>query len=146
MSETRYRFSFPIKVRYADTDAQGHVFFGNYFTFMDEAAGGYLRAIGFPWEKLSELGLDIFYVDAHCQYKGSATFDDTLQVDARMARIGNTSFTIQCAIYKPGNDQKIAIGEITAVVVNPKTRQPVRVPEEIRQAVASYEGLEPYPQ
>ena len=136
MSETRYRFSFPIKVRYADTDAQGHVFFGNYFTFMDEAAGGYLRAIGFPWEKLSELGLDIFYVDAHCQYKGSATFDDTLQVDARMARIGNTSFTIQCTIYKPGNDQKIAI----------KTRQPVRVPEEIRQAVASYEGLEPYPQ
>jgi acyl-CoA thioester hydrolase len=142
MNESRYRFFFPLKVRYADTDAQGHVFFGNYFTFMDEAAGGYLRAIGFPWERLPELGLDIYYIDAHGQFKGAATFDDMLQIDARMARIGNTSFTIECAIYKQENDQMVACGEITAVVVDPKTRQPVRVPEEIRLAAAGFEGQE----
>ena len=140
MAESRYRFNFPLKVRYADTDAQGHVFFGNYFTFMDEAAGGYLRGIGFSWNKLSELGLDIFYVDASCQFKGSATFDDMLEVDARMARIGNTSFTIECAIYRQEGGQLIAKGQITAVVVNPTTRQAQRVPDELRQAVASYEG------
>jgi acyl-CoA thioester hydrolase len=140
MAEPRYRFNFPLKVRYADTDAQGHVFFGNYFTFMDEAAGGYLRGIGFSWNKLSELGLDIFYVDASCQFKGSASFDDMLEIDARMERIGNASFTIECAIYQQDSGKLIAKGQITAVVVNPATRQPQRVPDELRQAVASYEG------
>lgn len=140
MPESRARFTFPLKVRYADTDAQGHVFFGNYLTFFDEASGGYLQAIGFPWKKLAELGLDIFYVDAHCTYKGSATFDDWLEVDARMGRIGNTSFTIECAIYRKGEDQPIVSGHVTSVVVNPKTRQPVRVPDEIRQAAAQFEG------
>jgi acyl-CoA thioester hydrolase len=140
MAEPRYRFNFPLKVRYADTDAQGHVFFGNYFTFMDEAAGGYLRGIGFSWNKLSELGLDIFYVDASCQFKGSASFDDMLEIDARMARIGNTSFTIECGIHQQDSGKLIAKGQITAVVVNPATRQPQRVPDELRQAVASFEG------
>ncbi|MFQ5435139.1 MAG: acyl-CoA thioesterase [Anaerolineae bacterium] len=138
----KYRYYFPIQVRYADTDAQGHVFFGNYLTYFDEASGGYFRAIGFPWQKLAEMGLDIFYVSANCQYKGSATFEDVLHVHARMAAIGNTSYTIACAIYKQGSDQLLAEGEITAVVVNPQTRQPTPVPDELRQAVAAYETNE----
>jgi acyl-CoA thioester hydrolase len=139
MTDDKYRFYHPLQVRYADTDAQGHVFFGNYFTYFDEASGAYLKAIGFPWQKLPEMGLDIFYVDAHCQYKGSALYEEVLHVHARMGRIGNTSFTIECAIYKQASDQLIASGHITSVVVDPKTRQPVRVPDELRRAVATYE-------
>ncbi len=139
MAETRARFTYPLKVRYADTDAQGHVFFGNYFTFMDEACGGYLAALGFPWKRLAELGLDIFYVDARCSYTGSATFDDWLEIDTRLGRMGNTSFTLECAIYRKGEDQPLASGQITSVVVNPRTRQPQRVPDEIRQAVENFE-------
>lgn len=137
---TKFRFYFPIQVRYADTDGQSHVFFGNYFTYFDEASGAYLRAIGFPWQKLAGMGLDIFYVAANCQYKGSATYEDIVHVHARMAAIGNTSFTIECAIYKAGSDRLIADGQITAVVVDPHTRKPVPVPDELRQAAAAYEG------
>jgi acyl-CoA thioester hydrolase len=141
MTETRFHFTFPLKVRHADTDAQGHVFFGNYFTFFDEAATGYLETIGMPFQKLVEMGLDFYYVDAHCQYKGSARSGEMLQVDARVARIGNTSFTFECAIYRQANPgEPIATGQVTAVVVNPKTREPVRVPDEVRQAVAKFES------
>lgn len=140
MTGTKYRYQFPLQVRYADTDAQGHVFFGNYLTYLDEASGGYFRAIGFSWQRMQELGLDIFYVDAGCQYKGSATFEDLLHIHTRMARIGNTSFTIEGVIYKAGEETPIASGHITAVMVNPQTRRPVRVPDELRQAVAAFEG------
>jgi acyl-CoA thioester hydrolase len=141
-SQNKYRFYFPIQVRYADTDLQGHVFFGNYFTYFDEATGAYLRAIGYPWKKIVSMGLDVFYVAANCQFKGSATVEDILHVHARMAAIGNTSFTIECEIVKEGSDRLIAGGQITAVVVNPDTRKPTSVPDELRQAAVDFEGVD----
>lgn len=136
----RYRFYHPIQVRYADTDAQGHVFFGNYLTYFDEAYSAYLRTIGVPWPKLLEMGLDSYHVSAHCDFKGSAIFEDVLHVHARISHIGNASYTLECAIYKKDTDSLIASGYITAVIVNPETRKPTRVPDEIREAVAAYEG------
>ena len=138
--EAKGRYFFPIQVRYADTDAQGHVFFGNYFIYFDEAAGGYLRAIGYPWEKLPEMGLDMFYVDAQCQYKGSARYGEVLHVYARADRVGNSSLTIGCSITKDGDEAIIAEGRITAVIVDPQTRRPARVPDALRQAIANFEG------
>jgi acyl-CoA thioester hydrolase len=136
----KYRFYHPIRVRYADTDAQGHVFFGNYLTFFDEAFSGYFRTIGFAWTNLADMGLDTYHVSVHCDYKGSALFEDILHVHARISRIGKSSFTLDCAIYKKDSDELIASGYITAVIVNPETRKPARVPDEIRDAVATYEG------
>ena len=139
-TKTNYRFYLPVRVRYADIDGQGHVFFGNYFTYIDEAAGAYMRAIGYPWQKLASMDLDLFYVAADCHFKGSATFEDILHVHAQTVAIGNTSFTIKCVIYKEDSDRLIAAGQITAVIVDPKTRQPVRVPNGLRQAIAAFEG------
>lgn len=140
MTQPISRFSLPLKVRYADTDAQGHVFFGTYFTYFDEAVSGYLETIGLPFKKLAELGIDFFYVDAHCQYKGSAVPAELLRADARVERIGNSSIVFACAIHRQKNNQRIADGTVTAVMVDPKTRQPIRVPDAIRQSVTDFEG------
>ncbi len=136
----KHRFYHPIQVRYADTDAQGHVFFGNYLTYFDEAFSAYFRTIGYPWTDLSEIGLDAYHVSAQCDYKGEAFFEDILHVHARIARIGRSSFTLECAIYKKDSDDLIASGYITAAVVNPKTQKSAPVPDVIREAVAAYEG------
>jgi acyl-CoA thioester hydrolase len=140
MKDQRFRFYHPIQVRFADTDAQGHVFFGNYLTYFDEAYGAYLRAIGVPWPMLREMGLNSYHVSAHCDFKGSALFEDVLHIHARIAIIGNSSYTLECAVYKKDSDQLIANGYITAVIVNSENRQPTRVPDDIRVAVAAYEG------
>ena len=140
MKAEKYRFVYPIQVRYADTDAQGHVYFSNYLLYFDEAHTAYLREIGFPWTKLVEMGLESYQVSAHCDFKGSAFFEEMLHVHTHIARIGNSSYTVECAIYKKDSEELIASGYITAVVVNPENRQPTRVPAEIREAVAAYEG------
>ena len=142
-STADYPYFYPIQVRFADTDLQGHVFFANYLTYFDEALSGYMRAVGVPWRRLQEMGLDIFYVDTRCSFRGAATFEDRLQVYARMERIGNTSFTLGFAIHHEGEEQAITTGSITVVVVDPEARKPVRVPDELRQAVAEFEGRAP---
>lgn len=139
MTDGKYRYHLPLQVRYADTDAQGHVFFANYLTYFDEALGGYFDAVNFPWQAMSDMGLSIFYVDAGCQYRGSASYADLLHVHARMARIGNTSFTTEFVIIQEASGETITTGHITAVVVNLATRKPQRVPDALRDAVAAYE-------
>ena len=57
------RFHQSIPVRYADTDAQGHVFFANYLTFFDEAVTGYCDTIGFGYDAIRAAGADFVYVD-----------------------------------------------------------------------------------
>ncbi len=139
MSE-RYKFFTPVRVRYADTDAQGHVFFSNYLIYFDQGLTDYLKAIGYSYDAMLEDGFDFFYVETQCTYKGSAKFDDVLNVYARLTHIGRTSFTFHFAIYKPDTDALIAMGRIVAVAVEKGGRRPVPVPEKLRRAVESYEG------
>lgn len=142
MTQVRHKFFHPLQVRFADTDAQGHVFFGAYFTYFDEGLMAYMRHLGFPWKTLLEMGIETIYVDAHCEFKLPATIEESLHVHTRICRIGNSSFTSEFAIYKEeGHDVLVATGELTAVVVDAKSRRPVRMPEPIRAAVADYEGV-----
>jgi acyl-CoA thioester hydrolase len=54
--------------------------------------------------------------------------------------IGNTSFTFKFAIHKQPDDDLIATGKIVAVAVEVKTEKPIRVPDELREAVGKFEG------
>lgn len=139
---SRFKFFHPVRVRYNETDAQGHVFFGHYLNFFDIGLLEYTREIGYAYPDMLAAGVDMFYVEANCQYKGRAYFDDLLHVYARIGRIGNSSFSFEFAILKPPTDELIATGGITAVAVDAKTEQPMRVPDELREAVARYEGVE----
>jgi acyl-CoA thioester hydrolase len=61
-------------------------------------------------------------------------------VHTRIGHIGNTSFAFEFAIYRQPADEMIATGRITAVAVDASTGQPIRVPDELREAVAAFEG------
>jgi acyl-CoA thioester hydrolase len=138
--EDAFRFYHPLRVRYVEVDAQRHVFFGHYLTYFDVALIEYLRAIGYSYHDLVASGVDMFYVDAGCQYKGRARFDDLLHVRTRIGHVGNTSFTFEFVVHRQPADELIATGRIVAVAVEPRTGKPVRVPDELREAVARFEG------
>ena len=128
------------RVRYRDTDSQGHVYFGNYFEFCDEAYSAYMRAMGMPWQEMVRGGTDMFYASATCDYLGSARFEDTIHIEARIAKIGNTSITTSFVIR---NDTREALARatLTSVCIDPKTRQKMRVPDAFREAVAAFTGM-----
>jgi acyl-CoA thioester hydrolase len=136
----RYKFYYPLRVRYTEVDVQRHVFFGNYLTYFDIALTEYTRAIGYYYPDMVASGVDMFYVEANCQYKGRAYFDDLLHVHTRIGHIGNTSLTFEFAIYKQPAGELIATGDIVAVAVDASTERPIRVPDELREAVARFEG------
>jgi len=79
----KYPFTFPVRVRFADTDLQGHVFFGNYFTYCDEGFMAYLDEVGYSWERLGSMGLELYYVESSCQFKGRAFMENLLENQKR---------------------------------------------------------------
>jgi acyl-CoA thioester hydrolase len=142
----KFEFYHPLRVRFIETDAQGHVFFGHYLNYFDVGLIEYTRAIGYSYPDMVATGVDMFYVEASCQYKGRAYFDDVLHVHTRIGPIGNTSFTFEFAIYKQPTEELIATGEVVAVAVDAETGRPVRVPDALRDAVARFEKVPVDPQ
>lgn len=135
-----FRFKTEVRVRFADTDAQGHVYFANYFVYFDIAMTDYFKAIGYPYEKLLSRGYDFFTVEACCRYRGRAFFDETLYVGARITKIGRSSFRYDLAIFKESGEEPIAEGHVVNVMIDRQTEKPVMVPDDFREAVRSFEG------
>ncbi len=127
-----------MRVRFRDTDVQGHVYFGNYFEFCDEAFSAYMRAMGMPWQEMVKNGTDLFYASASCDDLCSAKFEDTIYIEARISKIGTTSVTSAFVIRNEASEV-LARATLTSVCVNPKTREKMRVPDAFREAVATFE-------
>ena len=89
---------------------QGHGFFGNYFTYMDEAFMAYIDALGFAWQTLQESGLAIYYVDSGCRFRRPSLFGDRLNVHAAIAQLGNSSLTAELTIVRDGDGKVVAAG------------------------------------
>ena len=138
---TSYKFHETLRVRFNETDLQGHVNFAWYLNYFDVALTGYLRALGYSYQQLLADGLDMFYVDAHAVYRAPSYFDQALRVHCRIGHVGNTSLRFDFQIIAD-DGQLVTTGEITAVMGARGTQEKVRVPDRLRQAIAAYEGVE----
>ena len=130
-----YPFSTSIKVRFNETDAQGHVNFAWYLNYFDVALTEYLRSIGFSYQQMLDENMDMLYVDAHASYHAPAHFDDALRIHCCAGKVGNSSVRFDFQIFNETDNCLAANGEITVVMADPKTFQKMRVPDHFRQAL-----------
>ncbi|MBM3179858.1 MAG: acyl-CoA thioesterase [Chloroflexi bacterium] len=130
-----YPFSTSIRVRFNETDAQGHVNFAQYLNYFDVAVTEYLRAIGFSYQQMLAENLDMLYVDSHASYIAPSHFEDSLRIHCRVGKIGNSSARFDFQIFNETTNCLTANGEITIVMADRKTFQKMRVPDHLRQAL-----------
>lgn len=134
-----YRFFHPLRVRWAEVDRQGIVFNGHYLTYFDVAITEYWRAIDLPYpDGVADSGSDLCVVKTLINYKGSAEYDDILDIGVHVSRIGLTSITFQLGIFREG--KLLVDGEVVYVNADPDTRKPAPVPERIRHAIEHFEA------
>ncbi len=124
------RFSWPIRVYYEDTDAQGVVYYANYFRFMERARTEWLRSLGVDQLGLMERERRIFVVtETRAQFITPARFNDELRVTAALDKLSRASFDIEQCIYRAGLDGKLLCrASIRAAYLNADTMRPARVP------------------
>jgi acyl-CoA thioester hydrolase len=135
-----YRFHTPIRVRYNETDSQGHVNFAWYFNYFDVALIEYLRDLGYSYTDMLADGVDMLYIDAHSAYKSPAYFDEILRIHCRAGKIGNTSLRFDFQIFGEVDGRQVASGEIVVVIAGRDTYEKRLVPQRLREAVEAFEG------
>lgn len=133
MTDTTKPFEWPVRVYYEDTDAQGVVYYANYFRFMERARTEWLRALGVDQVAMMEQERRIFVVTkTEAEFVVPARFNDEVIVTARLAGLTRVTFDIEQNIYLGSLDGTLLLrGKVTAAYLNADTMRPVRVPASI---------------
>jgi acyl-CoA thioester hydrolase len=123
-------FEWPVRVYYEDTDAQGVVFYANYFRFMERARTEWLRALGVDQERMLYEEKRMFVVTrTELEFIVPARFNDELVVTARLSGLSRATFDIEQNIYRDSLDGTLCCrGGIRAALLNADTLKPQRVP------------------
>ena len=123
-------FAWPVRVYYEDTDAQGVVYYANYFKFMERARTEWIRYLGIEQDKmLYEQKRMFVVVDTQADFLIPAKFNDELVVTAGLISAVRASFQIEQNIYRNNLDGELLIrGRTRAALLNAETLKPVRLP------------------
>ena len=95
-------FTTQVRVRYAETDAAGGVYYGNYLTYFEVVRVELLRALGHPITSIEARGLLLPVVEARLKYLRPARLDDLLDVSARVESVGPASFAFDYEVTRDG--------------------------------------------
>ena len=134
-----FKFSARTRVGFSDTDAQGIVYYGRYLPYFDLARVEYLRALGLLHPDRLQ-GFEFVMRACTIEYFAPAVFDDEIDVWIRLARLGRTSATFECAAYRVGDERLLVTATQTLVMVDLEERRAVPIPETYRERVHAFEG------
>jgi YbgC/YbaW family acyl-CoA thioester hydrolase len=142
MKRTDFRHLESLRVRWAEIDAQGIVFNGHYLTYLDTAISGYWRALAIPYhETMKSLGGDLYVRRATLDYRGSARYDDRLDIGIRVREFGNSSMMVDAGVFH--GEQMLVQAEMIYVFADPATQTPLRLPDSLRQLIHDFEAGKP---
>lgn len=135
-----------IDVRFADTDAMGHVNNANYLTYVEIARAAYYEAAtGHPMP-LGVHGAEesMILADVRVAFRAPAFYGETLTVESRVTRLGRTSFTMEHRLTAPasryGAVRLIAVAESVLVTYDYAAGRPIALPTELVDGIERLEG------
>jgi acyl-CoA thioester hydrolase len=132
-------FVHPLRVRYHECDPQGIVFNAQYFAFFDVVMTELWRA-AFKRSyatMIADHGIDMVVAEATARYLGSARFDDLIEIDAQIARLGTTGMTTRLVVRGEGGETLVE-GELRHVFVDVQTWTKTPIPPAVRAALAPF--------
>jgi acyl-CoA thioester hydrolase len=123
-----------LRVRYAETDQMGVVYYANYFVWFEVARADLLRALGWTYREMEESGVRLPVIDAQCEYLRPARYDDAISVrtEGRLASPVRMEFTYD--VVTP--DGEIAARGRTMHAAVDLDGRPCRLPQRVREAFA----------
>ncbi len=132
-----FSFSTPVRVRFADTDAQGVAHNSAYVVWFEVARVEYLRAFAGGYQALRDQGIEALVLESLCRYRIPARFDDELVVHTRCIGLRGARFRYEYAIVR--GDELLADGHTEHACVDAATMRPTRVPAWLAEAISAAE-------
>jgi acyl-CoA thioester hydrolase len=120
-----------IRVRYAETDQMGVVYYANYLVWMEVARVEYCRQIGFEYRDMEADGAVLAVTEVKCQYRAPARFDDEVRILTHVTGARSRTIRFAYEMRRAGDEQLLAQGETVHTVCD-RAGKMIRLPEKYR--------------
>src|SRR5579864_7054289 len=134
-----FAFSTDVRVRFAETDAQGVAHHASYLVWFEVARVAYLERYARGYQALEREGIESLVLEANLRYRSPARFDDRLAVFARCGDARGARFRFDYAIERDG--ELLLDGWTLHACVDAGTFRPTRIPPWLVAAIAAAEGV-----
>ena len=135
MSDSHVVRSTRVRVRYAETDRMGVVYYANYLVWFEVGRCELLRAKGWNYRDLEADGLILPVIAAECRYATPARYDDELSIETTAAVLSPVRVAFHYRVVRRADGATVATGRTEHAVVNPAGR-PHRLPDAVREALS----------
>jgi acyl-CoA thioester hydrolase len=126
----------PLRVRYAECDAQNVVFNPHYLAYFDVSMTELWRAAFGSYDAMLERGVDIVVAEAQLRFRSPARFDDELTLEVAMEPLGNTSIPSRHRVLR--GDELLVEGSLRHVMVDRTTFAKTPIPGWLREGLAPW--------
>jgi acyl-CoA thioester hydrolase len=135
-----FRFSTGLKVRFAETDAQGVAHNAVYLVWFEIARIDYLARFRGGYPGLRAEGIEALTIESHVRYLTPVRFDDRLTIRARCGELRGARFRFDYVIDRDDGGERVADGWTRHACVDGRNYRPIRVPVWLAEAIATAEA------
>lgn len=128
-----------IRVRYAETDQMGYVYYGHYAMYYEVARVESLRQLGISYREIEEMGVMMPVLENRSKYLAPARYDDLLRIVTKLREKPGVRIKFEYDIYNSDNTL-INQGETVLVFINKATNRPCRQPAAMEKVLQRYFG------
>jgi acyl-CoA thioester hydrolase len=121
-----------IRVIFGDTDQMGVVYYANYLRYFESARAAYWRDLGKSYKDLVDWGVALPVVEAHCNYKRPAMYEDLLVVETRVSELRAASLRFAYRVTRAS--ELLAEGHTRHAVIG-NDGKPRALPDALRSAI-----------
>lgn len=129
------KFTSTFRVRYAETDRMGFVYYANYIVWFELGRSALLREAGYPYSQLEKDGCILPVVEVYCKYREPASYDEELNIECWVERLRKRDLTFGYHILRKG--KVLAEGYTRHIPVSSLGKR-ILIPEDLITCISPY--------
>ncbi|HEY8885105.1 MAG TPA: thioesterase family protein [Chloroflexota bacterium] len=124
-----------LRVRYAETDQMGVVYYANYLVWFEVARADLLRSLGWTYREMEDTGVLLPVIEAHCEYRRPARYDEEIEVRTQGRLRSAVRMEFSYDVVLKVTNEIAAVGQTVHAAMG-KGGRPCRLPSRIAEAFA----------
>lgn len=119
--------SISLRVRYADTDQMGYVYYGKYAEYFEVGRVELIRSLDISYREMEAQGIMLPVAELNVHYKLPAVYDELIRIETTIPEIPKASLLTQYTIYKESGEISV-LGTVRLAFIDKARMRPTRAP------------------
>jgi acyl-CoA thioester hydrolase len=124
-----------VRVRYAETDQMGVVYYANYLIWFEVGRTDWLRETGATYRSMEEDGVQLPVIEAHCDYRQGARYDDEVEIRTRGRKLSPVRIQFDYEAIRRADGAVLATGHTVHATID-RNGRPMRMPDRVKDLFA----------